>query len=50
MAPYGLIDLFEKVVKPTPLFKLDNKLHTIYSERMQEKKWKENWRDLYIEM
>ena len=33
MAPYGLNDLFEKVVKPTPLFKLDNSLYPIYSER-----------------
>ncbi|MFJ7747531.1 nucleotidyltransferase family protein [Peribacillus sp. NPDC097295] len=50
MTPYGLSDLFEMIVKPTPLYKRNNKLYPVYSERMQEKKWDEIWRDLYIEM
>ncbi|MGE7604510.1 nucleotidyltransferase family protein [Peribacillus sp. NPDC097675] len=50
MAPYGLTDLFEKIVRPTPLYTRNNKLYPVFSERMQEKKWNEIWRDLYIEM
>ena len=46
MAPYGLEDLFEKVVKPTPYFQ--SKFRSIYMERMREKKWDEIWSDLDI--
>lgn len=48
MAPYGLEDLFERVVKPTPYFRNNHKLHAVYSERMNEKKWIETWSDLLI--
>lgn len=48
MAPYGLEDLFEKVVKPTHYYR--NKLRTIYLKRMKEKKWNEIWNDLSIEV
>lgn len=49
MAPYGLKDLFEKVVKPTPYYQNNRRLRSIYSERMQEKKWDTIWTDLSIE-
>lgn len=50
MAPYGLEDLFEKIVKPTPYYQHNSKLHSIYTERMQEKKWDTIWVDLNIEI
>ena len=46
MAPYGLEDLFEKVVKPTPYFQ--NQFLSIYMERMRKKKWDGIWSDLDI--
>lgn len=49
MAPYGLIDLFNKKVKPTPYFKSDCKLHAIYCDRMNKKRWPDIWTDLSIE-
>ena len=38
MAPYGLQDLFEGTVRPTPPYQKGSKLHPIYLERMQHKK------------
>ena len=49
MAPYGLQDLFEGIVRPTPLYQKGSKLHPIYLERMQHKKWDTIWRKLVIE-
>nr|WP_249436168.1 nucleotidyltransferase family protein [Paenibacillus sp. Marseille-Q4541] len=49
MAPYGLEDLFEKMVKPTPYYQINSKLHSLYTDRMQEKKWDTIWKDLSIE-
>ncbi|WP_026089318.1 nucleotidyltransferase family protein [Bacillus massilioanorexius] len=49
MAPYGLEDLFNKIVKPTPYYQKSSKLRSIYSKRMQEKKWDTIWIDLSIE-
>lgn len=50
MAPYGLEDLFEKVVKPTPFYQKTSKLHSVYVERLREKKWKGIWTGLSIEV
>ena len=49
MAPYGLHDLFKGTVRPTPLYQKGSKLHPIYLERMQHKKWDMIWRELVIE-
>ncbi|GGP11820.1 nucleotidyltransferase family protein [Oceanobacillus neutriphilus] len=49
MAPYGLKDLFQGVVKPTPYYSKDTKLHPVYIERMRSKKWKTTWKNLIIE-
>ena len=38
MAPYGLPDLYEGTVRPTPPYQKGSKLHAIYLERMQHKK------------
>ncbi len=48
MAPYGLDDLFKKIVRPTPFFRSNQKAHSIYRERMKKKKWDDIWSDLII--
>lgn len=50
MAPYGVEDLFNKIVQPTPYFQKESKLHGIYCKRMQEKEWNKIWEDLLIEL
>ncbi len=49
MAPYGLQDLFEGRVRPTPPYHRGSKLHPIFLERMQHKKWETIWGKLVIE-
>jgi len=41
LAPFGLKDLFQGVIRPTPYFK-ENKIEE-YRFRIHEKKWWENW-------
>ena len=43
LAPYGLEDLFNLLVIPTPNFDL-----TVYNERIEKKRWKEKWCKLEI--
>lgn len=43
IAPYGLDDLFNLLVIPTPKFDL-----TIYRNRIEKKNWKEKWSELKI--
>lgn len=50
MAPYGLQDLFEMKVKPTPLYKKNSEFYAVYEERIQIKKWDEVWTSLSIEL
>ncbi len=38
IAPYGLYDLFNLLVKPTPNFNL-----TVYKKRINEKSWRKKW-------
>lgn len=45
IAPYGLADLFNLVVKPTPNFN-----STIYKNRINDKRWKEKWKKLDIQL
>lgn len=49
MAPYGLQDLFELRVKPTPSFQKNSKYYSVYLERMKKKKWDAIWEGLSIE-
>lgn len=49
MAPYGLQDLFEMRVKPTPFFQENTELHSTYVERIKRKKWNERWESLSVE-
>ncbi|QIE58044.1 nucleotidyltransferase family protein [Rasiella rasia] len=44
IAPYGLDDLFNLIVRPTPNFDL-----TIYNARIKNKNWKDIWSKLKIE-
>ena len=43
IAPYGLEDLINLLVIPTPKFDLN-----IYKSRIEKKKWKEKWNKLKI--
>ena len=45
IAPYGLDDLFNLIVKPTPDFNLE-----IYNDRITKKSWKEIWSNLIIKV
>ena len=49
LAPYGLNDLFEGLVRPTPPFNENSKLYTIYSNRIQNKNWGSIWNNLIVE-
>ena len=49
LAPYGLNDLFNGRVRPTPPFNKNSKLHTIYLNRIQNKNWSSIWNELIIE-
>lgn len=48
IAPYGLTDLFEGIVRPTPPFNRDSTLHPIYLDRIQNKRWGSIWNELII--
>ncbi|MFD1413065.1 nucleotidyltransferase family protein [Oceanobacillus jeddahense] len=48
MAPYGLEDLFQGIVKPTPYYVNGTELHSVYRERMRSKDWEANWKNLSI--
>ncbi|MED3624647.1 nucleotidyltransferase family protein [Neobacillus thermocopriae] len=50
MAPYGIQDLFEMKVRPTPFYQKDSEFYSIYVERVKKKKWDEIWRSLSIEL
>lgn len=49
MAPYGLDDLFHKIVKPTPYYQKGTSYYPIYKKRMEEKQWDQVWKELKIE-
>ena len=49
LAPYGLHDLFEGLVRPTPPYHQGSKLYPIYLNRIQNKNWGVIWTKLMIE-
>lgn len=42
-APHGLNDLIAMKVWPTPAFENDERLMTIYRQRLESKKWTQKW-------
>lgn len=49
IAPYGLDDLFELVVKPTPNFtNMTPNNHAAYLKRLNRKNWSQRWDQLQI--
>lgn len=48
MAPYGLADLFEMNIKPTPFYEKETERHTVYIERIKAKKWEQHWQQLSV--
>jgi hypothetical protein len=46
MAPFGLVDLFELVVRPTPTF-AGAKRH-VFRARLAQKRWLEIWPQLQV--
>lgn len=50
MAPYGLQDLFEMKVRPTPFYQMNSRYYPIYIERMMKKNWDLIWEKLSIEI
>lgn len=50
MAPYGIKDLFEMKVRPTPFYQKNSEFYSIYVERIKKKKWVEIWKNLTIEL
>lgn len=47
-APWGLEDVINLVVKPTPFFREDKKRIELYEERISNKKWELTWNKLNI--
>jgi hypothetical protein len=45
LAPHGVRDLFDKVVRPTPFH---DKYPTAYNRRIAEKNWSANWPDVQV--
>lgn len=50
IAPYGLQDLFEMRVKPTPFFQENNEHYSTFVKRMKTKRWNEIWERLSIKL
>ena len=50
MAPYGIQDLFEMRVRPTPFYQLTSKFYPIYVERVKGKVWNKVWWNVAIDL
>lgn len=50
MAPYGIQDLFEMRVRPTPFYQLTSKFYPIYVERVKGKEWNKVWWNVSIDL
>lgn len=47
-APYGIQDIVDFIVRPTPRVVADSERMEMYRQRMKKKSWQENWPDLRI--
>lgn len=48
-APFGLNDLYDYRVRPTPYFEVDCERMLVYRERLKQKTWLNRWPQLAIE-
>ena len=48
IAPYGLEDLFELKIKPTPTFRKGQINYQTYKQRVKRKEWSKKWNKLII--
>ncbi|WP_164995886.1 nucleotidyltransferase family protein [Miniphocaeibacter massiliensis] len=48
IAPYGLEDIFNKIVRPTPEFRKNKRKMNIYINRVKNKKWEKKWKDIKV--
>lgn len=48
IAPYGIRDVVNLEVKPTPYFTENKERMRIYEERIKKKKWKSTWSNLKV--
>ncbi|EHL78822.1 hypothetical protein HMPREF1015_02190 [Bacillus smithii 7_3_47FAA] len=48
-APWGINDVVNLEVKPTPYFKELKELAKVYEEWITKKNWKAIWQNFYIE-
>lgn len=49
IAPHGIDDVINLVVKPTDYFKADEDRIAVYKERISKKNWKSNWGKIKIQ-
>ena len=48
-SPFGVEDMYNYLVRPTPHFKIDSERMLLYRARMTKKKWSDKWPTLTIE-
>lgn len=48
IAPYGVSELLNFEVRPTPLFQEDGEKLKVYQQRVSQKNWAQHWPDLKI--
>lgn len=47
-APWGIEDVLQGIIRPTPPFKKNRRLLSIFEMRLHKKKWEENWKGLKV--
>ncbi|MBP1947417.1 nucleotidyltransferase family protein [Virgibacillus litoralis] len=50
IAPHGVDDLLNMLVRPTPYFAKSNELFTIYKNRVVEKNWSRRWDKIKLDV
>ncbi len=48
-SPFGLEDIYQYLVRPTPYFQEDDQRMALYRERLLRKNWSDKWPQLRIE-
>ncbi|WP_310831116.1 nucleotidyltransferase family protein [Paenibacillus pedocola] len=47
-APHGVRDVLDLIVRPSPLFNANPRLHPVYEERIAKKNWQGVWNQLQV--